>query len=241
MCRALSVWVLRPCYQHRAARGALEQRDQLEHRALARPRASGQEHHLAVVDAETYVGKRLTAVAVAFADAVKDDHAPPAASAAPPWGPSMRAAAKASASNSPKSSARLAHADVADRQLQCLGDRQHDAALGGAVELGERKPGDAHRLVELASLRERVLSLIRIEHQQHFVRRGGIDTLEHPLHLLQLLHQVRLAVQSPGGVGEHDIAAARLGRLQGIKYHRARVSAGQPERQRRRRSAPPIP
>ena len=87
-------------------------------------------------------------------------------------------------------------------------------------------PRDAHRLVEFARLGQRVLPLIGVEHQQHLVRRAGIEALDDAPDLLQLLHQVRLAVQPPGGVGEHHVAAARPRRLQRIEHHRARVGAG---------------
>ena len=43
-------------------------------------------------------------------------------------------------------------------------DGDHDAALGGAVELGEHEPGDADGFVKLRGLRERILSLVGIEH-----------------------------------------------------------------------------
>ena len=39
----------------------------------------------------------------------------------------------------------LADADVADGQVQLARDGHHDAALGGAVELGENDAGDAGR------------------------------------------------------------------------------------------------
>src|SRR5687768_9352877 len=38
----------------------------------------------------------------------------------------------------------LAHADEAHRQLQFTTDGDGDSALGGAVELGQYQPGDAH-------------------------------------------------------------------------------------------------
>ena len=122
--------------------------------------------------------------------------------------------------------ARLADADVADRDPQLLRDGDHDAAFGGAVELGEDQPGDPDRLLELARLGERVLALVGIEHQQHLVRGGGVHAREHAPDLLQLFHQVRLAVQAPGGIGEQHVAAAGLGRLQRIEHHRAGVGAG---------------
>src|SRR5512139_3271053 len=46
----------------------------------------------------------------------------------------------------------LAHADVSDRDAELVGDADHDAALGGPVELGERDARDPEGLVELARL-----------------------------------------------------------------------------------------
>ena len=64
--------------------------------------------------------------------------------------------------------------------------------------------------VELLRLRERVLALARVEHQQHLVRRRRVEAAEHALHLLQLLHQVALRVQATRGVGDQHVGAARL-------------------------------
>src|SRR6266478_1021593 len=93
-------------HHHVATRGALEQRDELERRALAGAGAAGEKHHLAVVDVEADVGERLAPAGVAFAHPVETDHAEPAwpTAAEPACGPSTSAAAKAAASNSPKSS-----------------------------------------------------------------------------------------------------------------------------------------
>src|SRR6185295_19668264 len=50
------------------------------------------------------------------------------------------------------------HADVADRNAELARDGDDDAALGRAVELGEREAGDADGLVKLGGLGESVLS-----------------------------------------------------------------------------------
>ena len=64
----------------------------------------------------------------------------------------------------------------------------------------------------------------------------GVDALDDAPHLLQLLHQMRLAVQSPGGIGEQHVDAARARRLQRIEHHRARIGA----RPAARRNAAPV-
>ena len=53
-----------------------------------------------------------------------------------------------------------------------LGDGADHAALGRAVELGEDQAGEAERVVEGLHLRERVLPGVRVEHEQHLVRRA---------------------------------------------------------------------
>ena len=68
-----------------------------------------------------------------------------------------------------------------------------------------------------------------VEHQQHLVRCGRIEPREHALDLLELLHQMRLGVQPPGGVGDQHIDVARPRRLQRVEDDRgglrARLSA----------------
>ena len=94
-----------------------------------------------------------------------------------------------------------------------LGDRDQDAAARGAVELGHDQPGDARDLAEYLDLRQRVLPDGGIEHQQHRVRRRGVDLLHHAHDLFELVHQHRLVLQAAGGVDQQhvDLLAARLG------------------------------
>ena len=79
--------------------------------------------------------------------------------------------ANASASNGSRSSGLLADADVADRHAELAHDRDRDAALRRAVELGQHEPGHAAGLRELARLRQPVRAHGRVEHQQRLVRR----------------------------------------------------------------------
>src|SRR4051812_19399761 len=84
----------------------------------------------------------------------------------------------------------LADADIADRQLQVVGDGHGDPTLGGAVELGEDDAVDARDARELARLGEAVLPHCRVEHQQHLVRRPVHLPGRDPLDLVQLGHEV---------------------------------------------------
>ena len=64
----------------------------------------------------------------------------------------------------------LADADESDRQPEPARDRDHDATLRGAVELRQHEPGDADSFVELDGLRQRVLTLVRIEDEKDLMR-----------------------------------------------------------------------
>ena len=72
----------------------------------------------------------------------------------------------------------------------------------------------------------RVLAGAGVEHQQHFVRRVGVELADHPANLLQLFHQVVFGVQTTGGVGDQHVDATGLGGLHGVEDHRSRVGAG---------------
>jgi hypothetical protein len=66
----------------------------------------------------------------------------------------------------------LADADVADRELLLRADAEDDAALGGAVELGQHDAGEGQRLLEHRGLLRRVLAVGRVEDEQRLVRRA---------------------------------------------------------------------
>ena len=120
----------------------------------------------------------------------------------------------------------LAHADIANRRAELLGQGEDDTTLGRAVELGQHQPGKLHRLVELFGLVDGVLAGAGIEHQQHFMRRGLVQLAHDPADLLQLLHQVVFGVQAAGGVGDQHVNTTRFGSLHRIEDHRSRVGAG---------------
>jgi hypothetical protein len=127
--------------------------------------------------------------------------------------------------NSIRSSGRLAHPEVEDRQPQLARDRDRHAALGGAVELGQQHAVDRHHLAEGARLGEGVLAGRGVEHQQRPALPIPGLALDHPADLAELGHQVLLGVEPPGGVDQHVVDPARLGRLEGVEDHRRRVGA----------------
>src|SRR3546814_4211216 len=104
----------------------------------------------------------------------------------------------------------FADAGVADRDAELARQREHHAALGAAVELGDHQPGDAGGGMELAQLRQRVLAGGAVDHHQHFVWRCRVEFAEHALDLAQLGHQALLCVQAAGGVGDQHVDTARL-------------------------------
>ena len=61
-------------HDHLAARRALEQRDQPQHRALAGAGVAGQEGHLAGLELEGKLGEGFAPVRVTLEDAVESDH-----------------------------------------------------------------------------------------------------------------------------------------------------------------------
>ena len=99
--------------------------------------------------------------------------------------------------------------------MKCTGrpilrrQRHQNAAARGAVKLGHHQAGDAGGLQERLDLRQRVLADGGVEHQQHRMRRLGIDLLHDANDLLQLVHQLGLVLQPPGGVDQQHVDGRR--------------------------------
>ncbi len=87
-----------------------------------------------------------------------------------------------------------------------MGDSDGDPALGAAVELRQRDAGHTHSLSEQPCLLEAVLPRRRVDDEQRLVRRTLQLPFDDAPHLRQLLHQVRLGVQTPRGVDDDDVA-----------------------------------
>src|SRR6185312_9497729 len=64
----------------------------------------------------------------------------------------------------------LPDADQLHRHAQLLRDRERDAALRGAVELGEDDAGDVHRLAEQERLAQTVLARGGVDREERLVR-----------------------------------------------------------------------
>src|SRR5436190_11016867 len=102
---------------------------------------------------------------------------------------------------------RFADPDQLDGDPQLAGDRKRDAALRGAVELGQNDAVDGHRLGEELGLAHPVLPRRRVDRQQRLVRGVGHLALDHAPDLGQLGHQLVLGVQAPRRVDDHDVDA----------------------------------
>jgi len=111
----------------------------------------------------------------------------------------------------------LANADEADRQRQLLRNREHHAALGGAIEFGQRDAGDIDRFVKAAGLVQGVLPGRGIKYQQSLMGECRVQLLENAGNLLQFLHQIVLGMQTPRRVSDQHIGTPGLGGLVGVE------------------------
>ena len=60
------------------------------------------------------------------------------------------------------------------------------------------------------------------------MRRAGQLAVDHAAHLCELLHQVMLGVEPPGGIADDHVEAAGARRLHGVERHRAGVCSLRP-------------
>src|SRR5690606_28080593 len=93
--------------------------------------------------------------------------------------------------------------DQLHRHPQLPLDGDHDAALGGAVELGEGDTGDIDDLTEDARLSHTVLPRRRVQDEEYLIDRSVL--LDDALDLAELVHQPGLGLKPSGGVDDHDI------------------------------------
>ena len=199
--------------EHLAARGALDERDQLQNAALARARMAGQERQLALVDLERHAGQGLAAVGVALVDLIEANHRAPA-----PSGPDFSSADTNSAAlNTPKSSVSSPTPTKRMGIFSFCAMASTTPPLAVPSSLVTTRPVTPSPLLNSLGLRDRVLADGAVEHQQHLVRRAGIEPRQHALDLLELVHQMSLGVQPPRGVGDQDVDVARARGLQAIE------------------------
>ena len=113
----------------------------------------------------------------------------------------------------------LADADEFHGDLQVVFDREHHAAAGGAVQLGEHDAGKLGNAGEFARLVHGVLPGDRVQHQKHLAVRVRQLFIHHAEDLGELFHQMLFVVQTSGGIEDDDIAVAGDACLNGIVHH----------------------
>ncbi len=100
-----------------------------------------------------------------------------------------------------------------------------NAALSGAVKLGEGEARYIHAVRKLLGLSNGILSGGGIQHEQDLVRCVGHLTAHDALHLAKLIHQSALGMQPSGGVDKHHINVARHSGFNRIERHSGWVRA----------------
>src|SRR5436189_43421 len=76
---------------------------------------------------------------------------------------------------------------------------------------------------EVPGLLQSVLPGRRVDDEQRLVRRPCELALDHAPHLRQFLHQVRLCVQSAGGIDDDDVASVARRPLDRVVGDRSRI------------------
>ena len=80
----------------------------------------------------------------------------------------------------------FANANEFDRQVHRLTHGNDNTSFRSAIELGQDHAGATDALGENLSLANRVLTIGRVDDQQHFMRRPGDQTLDDVTDLLEL-------------------------------------------------------
>ena len=103
--------------------------------------------------------------------------------------PPNRACTNCSESNSCRSAIFSPSPTNFTGKFSSMPDRDNDAALGSAVQLGQDKTGDTALLAKQLGLAEGVLAGVGIQHKQHLMRRSRNFPLDDTENLVQLLHR----------------------------------------------------
>src|SRR5258706_5207290 len=83
-----------------------------------------------------------------------------------------------------------------DGNRTLLGNRDQQAAPGGAVQFGQHQSGKAKSVVECSDLGEAVLASPSVEHKPDLMRCTGLRFGNDTLQSLELVHEVQLGRQA---------------------------------------------
>src|SRR6478672_5274766 len=115
----------------------------------------------------------------------------------------------------------LTESDELDRDAELSLHRDDDAALRGAVELGQDDARHVDGLGEDLGLLEAVLARRGVEDEQDLVDLALL--LDDALDLAELVHEADLVVEAAGGVDDDDVDLLLDACLDGVERHRGRV------------------
>ena len=117
------------------------------------------------------------------------------------------------------------HANKVNRHRPLPRNGRQHTAFGRAVQFGDDEARQPQGFVEGLDLGEGILPRVAVNHQQHFVRGCGISLLDDAFDLFQLVHQVDLCGQPPGGIHQYHILVTGLACTHRIKTDGGRVTA----------------
>ena len=119
----------------------------------------------------------------------------------------------------------FAQTDIFDRNLELIGNTQHDTTLGCSIQLCDSQCVYFGCFGKLLGLFKGVLSGGCVQNQQNFVWRIGYNLLHHILDLAQFVHQSHFVVQTSGGVDQYYVSIVGYGRFQSVEHHRGGICA----------------
>src|SRR5215212_1372312 len=105
-----------------------------------------------------------------------------------------------------------------------MGDRDRDPTLSRAIELRQSHARDADGFAEQPCLLDAILARGRVDDEEGLVRRALELLGDHASNFCQLLHQVRLGVQTAGGIDDYDVATAAGRSLDRVVGNSGRVA-----------------
>src|SRR3954462_312240 len=119
----------------------------------------------------------------------------------------------------------LTEADEANWKTKRVGNSEHHAPLGSAIELSQHDASEWERFLKFFCLSESVLPVRRINDQQYFVRRAGQRFFGCLRDLFHFRHQVRLRVKTTCGISQYDVHTERFCALDRVENDAAGVGS----------------